>query len=651
VSLVIRTIAATIAVASFLCLTTSTVAQQHLNLYGSVGAALNTPFGSMQSINGIPSPGPLQFSSESGGIGPWTHAGLDWEIASWLRIGARAGLSWYDLKYAALETVPIATPDGGTRPATIRHSLATSFTVASLAPVMRFCLHDLFSVDVGLPFGLPVSNGYIQKQRFIDPPDLPFVDGSIEPVTGQGAIPDFASFVPGISVGAEATLPLIHNKGLLLVPRLSAFVPFTSWHDTENLRTWSVAAGIGLRYDFFAAGGGAFRDTTYFRDTLKVLSTQVASRTTELLRSTSDEIVDGDTIRIIVRQSYRTLIPKPPSVLEASLELAFASRNGEAVQEAQIQLKNVERIRTVPLIPVVAFDDGSDRLPERYVRLSRDAARTWTEASGIVNRPPHWQYHVLNVIGSRLKKNGLDGTKLVVFTNGSTESTSRANTRARDVNSYLRTTFGIDDVPVEVRADSVPPGGLRWLVVESTNSAIMQPLTQTDTVIETRLPSILIIPDVISEVGIATWKIQMVHMGRVVDSIVGTTTVPDTIPWDPNGRIDPDVVLGSPIRITLDVTDGEGAVVYGKPSNVTVKGPEALQAPGIDERRYVALKIRVPGVQITPDIDVFGRSRPFTMIDPTQDPGSSWYRSGLSSAEQPLYRDVVRYVKEERHRP
>ena len=56
-----------------------------------------------------------------------------------------------------------------------------------------------------------------------------------------------------------------------------------------------------------------------------------------------------------------------------------------------------------PLLNYIFFDDNSDALPKRYLQLKQDETNKFDEDSLINMGTLQTYYHVLNIIGQRMK--------------------------------------------------------------------------------------------------------------------------------------------------------------------------------------------------------------------------------------------------------
>lgn len=151
---------------------------------------------------------------------------------------------------------------------------------------------------------------------------------------------------------------------------------------------------------------------------------------------------------------------------------------------------------TLPLLNYVFFDEGSTAIPSRYTLLSKNQADTFTETqlqnstteSSTLrsNRQMETYYHVLNIVGDRMRANpGIAITLTGASLNGPTEGRGFASS----VKDYLTSAFGINESRIAVNGRTKPllpseqPGGKKELTllragdrrvdIQSTSEALM----------------------------------------------------------------------------------------------------------------------------------------------------------------------------------
>lgn len=625
--------------------------------------------GQLSAIPGIPAPGPLVFTSQNTSVNFFFNAGADMQFGKIFRLGGRAGFTSYQFDYLASERVPIALEDGTIYVATIGHDLAMSFSTLWIEPTVRFEPIKQLGLQLGVPLSFPVSSDYLQTQYFIDPPGLPFLDGSISQVTGSGDVPGMAAIVPGITLQADGMFDMMPDGSLQLNPFASATIQVGSWNTGSTLRTTAFNVGVGVRYRFIEPPPPPepYRDTTITRDTVVILSQRVRTEVVELTSAVYDEVRRSDSIFITVNERYQRLIPKPPAVLQASLKLSFETDVGGISKEAQLIVTKVARTRVVPILPIVVFDSLETRIPNRYQRITTAAAEMWTERAAMLNPDVHWQYHVLNIVGDRMRRMPTTKIELIVYDDGTEEGTRIARERAVSVQRYVMSTFGISDKRLKIDVRHGQASQQPWVFIGDEFRTVLKPLEITDTLNETRLPRVRLSPDVVSEAGVRSWTVKAYNKDAEIRSFDGRGTTPATLIWDIAENVSTDEALTSVITTTLTVTDNEGATVKTDPIRIAPRGAETNDGRKVSIKRRRVLRWIGADYLHTPDLELFGTTPSFDRIDVYPSASrredffvvsapavvhpvnaDAWFRRGLVEPERALFDHVETYVKDER---
>lgn len=151
---------------------------------------------------------------------------------------------------------------------------------------------------------------------------------------------------------------------------------------------------------------------------------------------------------------------------------------------------------TLPLLNYVFFDNGSTEIPARYRLLSSSEAANFKEEqlqnegtenlSGRSGRQMNVYYHVLNILGDRMRSNP---SADITLTGSSMNGASEGKIFANHIKSYLVDVFGINGNRIAIAGRKKPvnpseqPGGKKELTllregdrrvdIESTSSALM----------------------------------------------------------------------------------------------------------------------------------------------------------------------------------
>jgi outer membrane protein OmpA-like peptidoglycan-associated protein len=163
-------------------------------------------------------------------------------------------------------------------------------------------------------------------------------------------------------------------------------------------------------------------------------------------------------------------------------------------------IPNERRVReTFPMRNYVFFDEGSTQVPDRYIRLAADGAKSFSEEKLLQPQPQDLTgrsrrqltvYHnILNILGDRLRKNS---SASVTLTGASLQGEAEGKMMAEAVKLYLVQTFGIESSRISTEGRVRPehpssaPGGTheqdlvkpedRRVDITSNNLELLQPV-------------------------------------------------------------------------------------------------------------------------------------------------------------------------------
>lgn len=622
------------------------------NIDASVGAVSSAPSGSFGSVPGIASPGNLRYDPVSGATHLTASLGADLPLYRGLRAGLRLDAQTVQLRYDAFERAPIAIEGGGVALATLQHNLQTTMTLTGLTPYLRYEPVPWLCIGAGLPLMSVTASRFNQTMVFSDPAGLRFVDGSIEQITARGRVPNIRTVVPLITMFAEANIQASPSGALVLVPRVGFSQALTSITNDGAFNMRSLSIGVGLRYRMGRGAVVAPKVDTQppvmvpppvaalgvrvERDTFVELTRGITETMTMLMSTTIDTVTqqddEGAQLRIVRRrETYRVAVPKPPSVLRAALQLQFIDEDGQVTRDARLAAVRVESRRVVSFVPAIMFDDASTEIPARYQQLGVQQARTWKEGSAAGTSGAHWQYQVLNVIGARMRR--MPSTTCTLLARDADERSGPSADRLAAVRSYLTTRFGISESRVQTRrvssAEEAPQVGPSAVIVDQASPELLAPIEFTVSTIETQLPRLQLIPDVISEAGVRSWNIDATLDGVPVRTFSGTGSLPSVVAWDMNDDIVADAAFKKPVVLTLHVDDVDDAHTESDQVRISLTSRMPLSSASRPVKRT--------------EILTFGRdggTRQSSALRQGADaarPLAEWTTRGLEPAERALY--------------
>lgn len=600
------------------------------------------------SIIGVPIPGGLTYVPQTSVSSAQVGVGVDASVQSQLRVGGRIRYASLTLNYRADERVPIANPNGpGVYFATIAHNLESHTANLDLVPYLRYEPWNWLAVEIATPIIVPLSSRYQQNMYFADPVNFPFLDGSIERITGQGTIPSLAFASLAIQGRVEGVIPITSSGVLALTPFVALQQSITAPASNGALRSRVLSLGLGLRSTFNAGTEAALvplvreRREIVLRDTTVELSRLVKEPQTVLMSRSIDSVEREGDVTITVREAYTTFYPKPPAILRVSMKLAFVHDDGTVSDDASISAQRVRTTHVVQLLPLVIYDGESTTFSQRYVKLSSAEVPTWKPSLLLQDAPVHWQYHIHNIIGSRLRASRSVCT-LAVYHDGTEQRKALAEQRAQSMRRYLRETFGIDERKLPIRLER-GTGILAQALVFETTASTLAPLTSTQMLNDTELPAVRVIPDVASEAGVDRWAVTVQTNGRTVRVISDTGGVPQFIPWNMNADLQSEA-RQQDVDIHLEVVDRDSTWARSEPATIRLRSQAAADRTMIPIERtdYLDLTSAVDGLMLPP------LERRDALRALMRDANAQWYLRGLSEPEQSIYQRATIWRKQER---
>lgn len=628
-----------------------------------VGGFAWTPWSSFRDVSGIPAPQRVTFQGDNTSRSVTASIGADYTHDSLWSIGGSLLYRPAIMSYTASERAPIALPGGGIYTATLQHDIQADITTLALAPHVRYRVLPWLTAQLSVPLHLILRARYTQVMRFADPVGLTFVDGQLEQITGRGNIANQRLLIPSIAFHMLADLPLNTQRNLSLVPRIGYQASLASLTKDGAYTLQGIEASIGVRYTLgwtatpkpdatpvprtdttLAAQqvpSSIVYDTRVERDTIVELRTGIAETSTSLISSIVDT-VSGITPYRRLRETYKTLIPKPPAVLRGSIVMQFIEDDGNASNNARLTATRVVSRRSVPLVPFVVFDSDSTTIPNRYSQLSQKQATSWNERS-VVAADKHWHYELLNIIGSRMRASRTATCQLQMYTSAS--DTVRGNAMLNAVRAYIVNRYGISEQRIEIvpsskglaENDVVSLGNT--VVISDPTGAIVQPLEGTVNFVEARLPTVRITPDAISEAGLSSWDVVLRQEQQEKHRIHDSTGELHEVTVDLNDVMSADAAMKTPLSFELQLHDVEGTSMTSEPIVLKLTSKALRQSERATPLKRTEL-LRVLRGTTQQSTQVAGHK----VID-----NPPWATKGLQDPELGLYEQGTRvYIHEER---
>lgn len=350
------------------------------------------------------------------------------------------------------------------------HRLDADLKGLFIEPMITFKPLKYLFISAGMNSTFLVKYSFHQEERLTKPSNgVTFLDSNGNDTHSRlrnvfdGTIPNVQKlqlFVLG-RVGAE--FPLSRDWKYTITPEISFSVPLLNV--TENLE-WKVSwisAGLCLRYypkketkkpkieeKIFKIDSIYVQINFEPKNPIKIGIEYVDEYTIE----TKDSI-----IKQIVYNRTDTVFLYKPKKIEASLELFAVDSIGNFVKNPKIKVEEYIATRLEPLLNYIFFDEGSDKIPERYVMLEKSDLKQFNLDSLNKSTTLDIYYNLLNIIGKRLAEKPNAKITLVGCNSNigiEQNNLNLSKRRAENVKSYLENVWGINPNRIQIVYKNLP---------------------------------------------------------------------------------------------------------------------------------------------------------------------------------------------------
>jgi outer membrane protein OmpA-like peptidoglycan-associated protein len=510
----------------------------------------------------------------SKGYGNGFSLGLlfDFDIVSDIKLGLRAGLSTLSGDLLESENIgnqkvyDLNTKSYLFKDIVVDHRLTSVLYDMGLEPIISYYPIKQLFIAAGFKVGFLFSGIFSYEERLTSPENVLFTDESVtrndkkknEPLPNKNSIQLFGS------VGAGYRFKLASHT--YLSPEMKIYFPFTNLTNV-NWKVMSISLGASINFPIFAAPEKVFlKDTVYLRDT--TTKYVIGLQKNELKRLSFDDseawkITKGDTIieKQTIVEKYELSVPKDAE-LKTKISAVGITKEGLRKENPEIIIEEMEESELFPLLPQVFFAEGSSKIdPNQQMLIKKVDAEVFNEESLNWNTLKIYA-NLLNVIGLRLKFNPNADITLIGCNSGiGAEKNNKelSKSRAVAIKDYLVNTWGVNPKNIKTISKNLPDKPSKSTILDgqqenqrveiiSDNPEILKPVTLKQITRTSNPPVVEILPEIISEAELKSWRITVTQDGNPIRDYDGIKT-PNTIKWNVEEK--PIPVVEAPINIQL----------------------------------------------------------------------------------------------------
>ena len=338
----------------------------------------------------------------------------EYPIKSWLSAGLRAEYFNYsaDLKKDELK---YQSNNGAISQVSIEHSIEAKLASIGISPNVSMKLYNALNFNIGAHIGYVVKKSYSQYERlssgtYLDSNGIDTHSNERNILSGD--IPQSKNINFSGFAGLSYDIIFGKNVDLIFSPMVEFsynFIPVAKNYEVNKWDVNSIKGGIALKYSpkFVPEKIDKYEYKSTI-DTIRVIADNVntAEIRTGAARKTNS-VAEDEKFRIITENTIRTdtlLIPKKYK-LSGDLAVLGVEADGTEVVNPTFTITEYISNKTQVIINNIFFDENSAKLPNKYIQISSESAKTFAIGSlyNLETMPTYYQ--ILNIIGKRLQDN------------------------------------------------------------------------------------------------------------------------------------------------------------------------------------------------------------------------------------------------------
>ncbi len=495
------------------------------------------------------------------GIGTGFSAGafVEVPIFRWLNLGLRANYVQHNgTLYSRLDSEDVGRRDGTGAMAIFRRSFSASLATIGSELFLNFNPVAGLNIYLGARAEWAVAKTYRQEEALLVPSDGVFHDtGERTRNVQSGTIPDIRNLgIANMNVevlgGLGYELPIHPSGAWTLEPTVfygSQLYDVVQYLDKDEYwRINALRGGVALRY--YPAREARFDGQLYKIKQLSAMEKQLS----EERKRIQTELKELSQAGVLVK------IDLPDGLLA----------DGSVTQNPTIRVEEFRSRVTMPLLPVVFFNENSSVIPARYRRISAADRTSYTTNRLATLLPMEAYRHILNIIGKRLQERPDARLTLIGYnlSSGSEAGNKKlAMQRAESVSDYFQDVWKIAANRLTVTGQDITPPGAgseseadaRRVEISASDPAILVALELENVHRTVSPPALRFSLDIRTGAGLKQWGLEVSQFEgneiKTLFNVEGTNTFSKEYIW----RIDerPTSIPGASgtIDSKLEVTD------------------------------------------------------------------------------------------------
>lgn len=521
--------------------------QEQFPRYGLFGGYnLNQHSADFQKLPGIPNCCPRFETGNGNGL----SGSLLYEMPlfSDLYLGLR--ITYYDFSAKLTKEEPTTVIiNDKPRTGAFTHTLNSKLGGIGFEPMIQYNAFGGLLLNFGIHLGYLFTKKYYQQEQISQPAGIgTFADSNGNDTHSRlrnqssGIIPRASTIYLSGLVGIGYDFPLNSKGSLIATPEVLYSFGLSEIVKDYKWKANTLRVGLALKYSQIPER----KIDTIYKQENRIDTVEIETKIAGKIFSYGEEKIFTvynlkDYNYIITKILRRTdtiftyIIPK----LEVDVTAVGLDFSGQEIPIPEIHIEEFFTTNTQPLLNYVFFSENSSEIPDRYNKLQFEQTKEFTEDSLHSLGTLETYYHILNIIGKRLRDNQNEKITLVgcnseigLERNNKTLSESRA----KAVRDYLEKVWKIDISRIKIEARGLPskpstpkdepdPIEENQRVEIYGNWEILKPVFTYDTLRVVNIPTLRFKPKIISEAGIKDWNL-ILSQNKINLKIFKGNTIP-----------------------------------------------------------------------------------------------------------------------------
>jgi len=552
---------------------------------GYIGLLSNFHNADFTKLEGYPSCCP-KFSEGSGG-GVAVGILFEYPLDDRIRLTARFGMASLNGELTRDEKIgntEVRRSDGFENgqidDAVSKYSVNSNLQLITLEPGVSYYPIPNLNLNAGFRFGLLNNSTFDQSETLISPNNVVFAESGTKArnEARNQEIPNSNTLQFHPFIGAGYDISIFRNA--FLTPEIRYYLGLTSISDFSNSdipdQYWKVNSlqlGASVKFPLFKPDEKKYlKEMNIIRDTVTNQIVGITEPKVSLINSEDVVVIENpnpDTeIEITNRyEHYEKNIPREAKLI-AELKVTGLNRDGSRQLNPSIVIEETETEEGFPLLPYVFFKESDSNLNNTSMKqIGTDKIKEFDP------NKLNWETldiysNLLNIIGYRMSNSKSSITLIGTNNNFGAEkdNSELSRKRAESVRDYLVNVWKIPSNRINIQSRNLPskpenndrPEGKienQRVEIVSNDNNITAPLNLKDIVRTATPPKIEITPELWSEIGIESWKVDVSQKGFHLRDYSGTGDVQTNV-WDIEDHPIPS--LEDPVNIKLTYIDKAG---------------------------------------------------------------------------------------------